>query len=173
MKFLPQFKRQVQLDENVVEDDPGNGKALYIVGLFFTILVTVISIIMLFLRWNYTSQVISEPTKLITKPEEESPRKTVMEPGEWTIEVLNASGIRGEAKRVGDSMGQKGYVVTRVGNTTTKDKGVQLLYVQEKYLDKKDMLISSLAEILPQIRYEGVLDETTPSARLILTPPGL
>jgi hypothetical protein len=83
------------------------------------------------------------------------------------FEILNASGIAGQAGKTQLIVEKLGYKVTTVGNANSRETGMKLL-LKSNLVDQKDTILSTLQKEFPKITYEGVFDSETVTARIIV-----
>lgn len=97
----------------------------------------------------------------------QAPKKT-LERSEWSIEVLNGSGVPGTAKRIADQLTALGYQVVKTGNAGSSDYASTEVIVKNELLDKVDLLITDLKDVIKIASQSGDLKDSTASARIIL-----
>lgn len=87
---------------------------------------------------------------------------------EWTLEVLNGSEISGLAKKVADQIKALGYQVVKVGNADKSNYQSSQIIVKKEVLDKIDLVIADLKDIVKIATVSADLQIATASARIIL-----
>src|SRR3989338_442304 len=87
---------------------------------------------------------------------------------DWSFEVLNGSGVTGEAKRVADEIKVAGYEVVKTGNADKSSYLQTEILVKEELLEKIDLVISDLKDIIKIASVAVELTEGTASARIII-----
>lgn len=107
------------------------------------------------------------PTETPAPKPTEAPKKT-LERSEWSIEVLNGSGVPGTAKKIADQLIALGYQVVKTGNADSSDYASTEIIVKNELLDKVDLLITDLKDVIKIASQSGDLKDSTASARIIL-----
>lgn len=87
---------------------------------------------------------------------------------DWSFEVLNGSGVTGLAKKIADQLKEMGYQVIKIGNADKNDYPKTLISVREDLVDKIDLVIADLKDVIKIASVAGNLEEGTVSARIIL-----
>ncbi len=94
--------------------------------------------------------------------------KPELDRAQWSLEVLNGSGISGQAKKVADAIKELGYVVTKSGNADKQTYEESQIFVTEDLKEKVNLLITDLKDVIRIATIAGILKESTPSARIII-----
>lgn len=87
---------------------------------------------------------------------------------ELSFEVLNGSGVKGEAKRVADLLIELGYKVTKTGNADKDDYAQSELIIGSSLEDKANLIVADLKDIIRIASVSATLKESTPSGRIII-----
>lgn len=85
----------------------------------------------------------------------------------FTFEILNASGISGQAVKTQTIFEDLGYTVSSIGNANSIETGMKLL-LSEKLVNQKDLLLADLVKEFPTLIYSGVFASDTVNARIII-----
>lgn len=112
-----------------------------------------------------------KPTKsTLVLPDEKKQvvKKPVLNKSDWNFEVLNGSGIPGEAKKAAEKLQSDGYNVIIVGNAEQADYEGTQVFIESDKTESKDLLITDLTGIFPGASYSGELTDSTASARIII-----
>lgn len=86
---------------------------------------------------------------------------------EWSFEVLNGSGKSGFAKSISGSLKELDYQVVKIGNADKSSAKTQIL-VKKELLEKTDLIIADLKDIIKIATISGELEDSTASARIII-----
>ncbi len=170
-KDTPLKIEKIQTQPEEIPAVEKSGKALFIFGSILSVLffLATIALAVLYFKTQKNSlpvqSVLPTPTILITAP----PKPNFLN-SEITFEVLNASGVQGQAAKYGKQITEAGYSVKNLGNASGKLKGLTVLLSKE--LDpQKDSLMLDLIKIFPTASYSGTLTDSTYMARLIIGNP--
>lgn len=87
---------------------------------------------------------------------------------QWSFEVLNGSGVSGEAKRVAEALKELGYVVTKTGNADKDTYEQSQIIIQKSLEDKINLVIADIKDIIRIASISATLSESTPSGRIII-----
>lgn len=87
---------------------------------------------------------------------------------EWTLEVLNGSGITGAAGKTAEKLTSLGYTVVKIGNADNNDYEETQLLVTKSMLPNGNLLLEDIKKIIHVATISGELKNSTASARLIL-----
>lgn len=99
---------------------------------------------------------------------EPTPTPETLNRSEWSFEVLNGSGVIGEARRIAEALRNLGYQVVRVGNADRSDYQKHQFIVQKDLEDKVDKVIVDIKDVITIASVAGQLKDSTASARIIL-----
>lgn len=97
-----------------------------------------------------------------------TPTPQALNRSEWSLEVLNGSGVTGVAKKLADQLKELGYQVSKVGNADRDDYETNQLYVREDLADEIDAVVLDIKDIIKIASIAGKLKDSTPSARIII-----
>ncbi len=97
-----------------------------------------------------------------------TPTPQAVNRSDWSFEVLNGSGVTGEAKRIADALKELGYQVVKVGNADRSDYTQSEFFVQEDLTDKVDQVVVDIKDIIKIASISGELKDSTASARIII-----
>ena len=156
----------VQVVEEEAPPQEKKGVALFIFGSIFCLLVFagVVTLAVLYLKLpqlKSESPIATAPTPVIT----EAPK--VLKNSEITFEVLNASGIGGQAAKYKKQLETLGYTVSSIGNSNSNKTGLAI-YTVNTLDDQRNILIADLKKEFPTATYSGVLTGSTTMVRLII-----
>ena len=142
------------------------GKFLFFLGTVFGlfILVGVLVLTIVYIKVSSPREIISEPVPTPTIAQIE---KMELKREEISFEVLNASGIKGQATKYKNSLEKLGYKVNLVGNKDGKYEGVSV-YIKSELDPKKELLMSDLKKEYPLANYLGELKDSANMVRLIV-----
>lgn len=94
--------------------------------------------------------------------------ETTFNRAEWSLEVLNGTGVTGAAKKLADKLAQLGYKIVKVGNADRSDYDKSQLFVLKERTDLKDLLLNDLNKEISIASVSGELKDSTASARIII-----
>lgn len=109
-----------------------------------------------------------QPTPSPTPTSEPLPTPSPLIKSDWSFEILNGSGVTGEAKKIADQIKDLGYIVVKTGNADKSDYSKTEILVKKEVLDKIDLVIADLKDIIKVASYGGELNDSTASARIII-----
>lgn len=87
---------------------------------------------------------------------------------DWSLEVLNGSGVSGLAKKVAEQLSDLGYPVVKTGNADKQTYKSTEILVRSDLKDKVELVIADLKDVVKIASVAGELEEGTSSARIIL-----
>lgn len=93
---------------------------------------------------------------------------------EWSFEVLNGSGVTGQAKKIADEIKALGYEVVKTGNADKSSYASTQILAKKELLEggvsgtKIDLVIADLKDVIKIASVAGELTEGTASARIII-----
>lgn len=90
---------------------------------------------------------------------------------DWSLEVLNGSGITGAAKKIADKLKDLGYPVIKVGNADKNNYEASQILVRKDLQDQIDLVLADIKDIVKIASSGGNLKDSTASARIILGKP--
>ncbi len=111
-------------------------------------------------------KVQSTPSPIPTS--EPSPIPSPLVKSDWSFEILNGSGVTGEAKKIADQIKELGYIVVKTGNADKNNYSKTEIFVKKDILDKIDLVIADLKDVIKVASYGGELNDSTASARIII-----
>lgn len=142
--------------------------------LFLILILLVIALIGsgLFLRERIKNLVkgdaVPSPSSISEATPSPSPTPDPLVRSEWSFEVLNGSGTSGLAKKVASSLEDLGYQVIKTGNADKSNYSKTEILVKKDQLEKIDLVIADLKDVIKIASVAGELDEGTASARIII-----
>lgn len=114
---------------------------------------------------------VTAPTPIPSPTESPAP---ILNRSDWSFEVLNGTGVTGEAKKVADKIKALGYPVVKTGNADKDNYTQTQILVKADLLNKVDLVIADLKDTIKIASIAGELGgasgtkEGTASARLII-----
>ena len=87
---------------------------------------------------------------------------------EISFEVLNGSGITGQAKKIADAIEELGYKVVKTGNADKQSYEESQIFVSEDLKEKIDLIVADLKDVIRIATVSGELKDSTPSAKIII-----
>lgn len=106
------------------------------------------------------------PTPSATPAPTQAPK--VLDRSQWSLEVLNGSGIAGEAKRLADKLIELGYPVVKTGNADKSTYETTQFLVKEEMQADVDLMVADIKDIIKIASMSGQLEDSTASARIII-----
>lgn len=94
--------------------------------------------------------------------------KPALNKADWSLEVLNGSGVSGLAKKIADKLKEMGYQVVKTGNADKDNYDKTQILVKKDLQDKVDLVIADLKDVIKIASVAGELKDSTASARIIL-----
>lgn len=170
-RMQPEAASAVYDEANAVEDtQEKSNKKLYIWGGAALSLIVILTIGF----FMFSSKEIKEeesPTAQVeatsTPQPTEAPKK-VLKREEWSLEVLNGSGVSGLAKKVADKLAALGYPVVKTGNADKDDYKDSLIFTTTDLKDKVELIIADIKDVIKIASFGGELKDSTASARIII-----
>lgn len=152
--------------ENPIPPIERKNKLLYILGslTFFLIIVT---LLIVFIATRYMPQ---KQIKTIVPAKQTTygiPTQVPLRKADITFEVLNGSGIRGNATKEAKILAGKGYTILEIGNADKTYQSSQL-YLAPVAIDYQNELLNEIRLDFPTATFSGELTGSTASARLII-----
>ena len=109
-----------------------------------------------------------QPTSTPSPTPHPTPTPNPLIRSDWSFEILNGSGVTGEAKKLADKLKDLGYPVVKSGNAD-KDNYLQTaVFVKKELEDKIDMVIFDIKDVIKIASIAGELKDSTASARIII-----
>jgi len=150
---------------------------LYYVGIIVSIIIVLTTAGLLFARLNLkgreTQEVVTKEEEVAfvatatpTESQEETRQVTQKNRDEITIEILNASGIAGQAGKNASIFEELGYLDISTGNS--EEANGNKFFVNPDYQDQLEILIKDIEEKLNITKVSGDLDDSEYMARIIL-----
>ena len=167
-----------EVEEGLTDEIPleQSNKRIYYIGMFLLIVVFIATAGVIYLRSktvvnqgeeSQKVQVVEDKEPVTTAaPQEETTSTTSLKRSEITLEILNGTGIPGEAGKVADTFKQLGYNIAGTGNAA-ETSGNKLL-VNPDYKDQIDALLSDVKKELDIAASSGDLDKKDVTAQIIL-----
>lgn len=110
---------------------------------------------------------ITPQSETSTPKPTEAPKKALNR-ADWSMEVLNGSGVSGAAKKIADKLKDLGYPIVKVGNADKDDYETSQILVSKTLQDKIDLVLADIKDIVKIASSSGDLKDSTASARIIL-----
>jgi hypothetical protein len=155
--------------ENNPEDLPQaekQNKSLFsigsVIGVIILLGVVILGVLYLKSPKKNPSVVDTTPSPMVTQ----APIASIAN-SEITFEVLNGSGVNGQAASYGKQLETLGYQVKLLGNAEGEPVGLSV-YTAESLISQKDTLMADLKKEFPTASYSGVLKDSTNMVRLII-----
>lgn len=118
------------------------------------------------------NQLLKGPTPQLTQTPaptaEPTPTPNLLVRLDWSFEVLNGSGVSGQAKKLADKLKSLGYPVVKSGNADKQTYETTELFVKKELQDKINIVIVDLKDIVKIASIAGELKDGTASARIII-----
>lgn len=141
-------------------------KFLYYLGILSLILIVLLLAVILFIfKKESQKEVIVEITPT---PQLSAPSPVPFKPSDWSVEILNGSGIAGSAAVAAEKLSAIGFIVTKTGNADRSNyQNIQVYLSADSQRFKEDFM-ESFNSVYPQASFAGSLDSSSPSARIII-----
>lgn len=112
---------------------------------------------------------VTTPTPAPTSVPTPSPTsQPVLNRSDWSLEILNGSGVTGVAKKLADKIQPLGYPVVKTGNADKDNYSQTQILVKKSLQDKVELIIADLKDIIKIASVAGELKDSTASARIII-----
>jgi len=167
----------LKIDTVIIDEDlpatEKSSKVQFILGSILTLLLIGASIFLAYLYYQSSqspapSSTTVTPAPTTTPAITPSPLPTPSIKNEdISFEILNATGISGQAAKYGKILEPKGYKINTLGNSDSKVPGLSI-YLSSKLNRQKDQLLSDLLLLLPNATYSGELTDSESLVRLII-----
>lgn len=105
---------------------------------------------------------------IATTTPQPTPAIEVLNRSEWSFEVLNGSGVTGEAKRIAGALGKLGYQVVKTGNADRDDYSQSQFFVRKDLEQDVNQVVVDIKDIIKIASISGELKDSTASARIII-----
>jgi len=143
-------------------------KNFFKLGIIILVIILIVTGVLFFFLFNSTSKKAPIETKKTTIEPTKAPEKAQINRSEWTLEVLNGSGVAGLAAKAAAKLTEQGYTVVKTGNADNQDYKKSELFVSENMQSKAQLLIDDLKDSYGFTEVKAVLKDSTASARIIL-----
>jgi hypothetical protein len=159
---------EVQMQSEELPEQEKRGKSLFILGsiIAVVILAGVIVLSYLYIKNSEQKAVVTQPSPTPTAIVSQSPQPKLIK-ANFKFEILNASGVSGQAGKTQTIVEGLGYTVSSIGNANSRETETKLL-LKSDLVDQKDLVLTDLQKTIPGIVYAGVFDSETATARIIL-----
>lgn len=114
---------------------------------------------------------VIQPTPSATSTPSPTPSpvsQPVLNRSDWSLEILNGSGVTGAARKVADKIQALGYPVTKTGNADKDNYSVTQILVKSDLQSQVELVVADLRDIIKIASVAGELKEGTASARIII-----
>jgi len=112
---------------------------------------------------------VTTPTPLPTPaPTSTSTSLSVLNRSDWSLEILNGSGVTGAAKKISDKVRTLGYPVVKTGNADKDSYSLSQILVKKELESQIELVIADLKDTIKISSVAGELKEGTASARVII-----
>lgn len=109
-----------------------------------------------------------QPTPTPSATLEPTPTPNPLIRSDWSLEVLNGSGVSGQAKKLADKLRELGYAVVKTGNADKDTYEISEILVKSDLQDKLDTVIVDLKDTIKIASIGGELKDSTASAQIII-----
>jgi len=160
---IERFKQPV-LEETPLQEK--HGRVLFVLGtLFGILLLSAVAALGYFYFTLKSASPVTAPSPIaqITA----APTPTVISNADITFEVLNGSGIAGQAAKYGQQLTTLGYKVATMGNAATPSTGLTV-QIAASLANQKDSLLAALQKAFPAASYSGILTDSSSLVRLTI-----
>ncbi len=121
-----------------------------------------------FYGWRFFNRNDVKPVQVNPAPQATPAPTRSLNRADWSFEVLNGSGITGEAKKVAETLTKLGYAVVKTGNADQSNYTENKLFVRADKNQDADLVLPDLKSDFNIASVSGELTEGTASARLII-----
>lgn len=163
---LNQFVRDNQPGYNLNPQNRGSSKKLITLILFILAIVVIGAGIYFMAGLGGSKKAAPTPTPSATA--EPTPTPKALNRSDWSMEVLNGSGVTGAAKKIADQLKALGYPVVKVGNADKDDYTSNQFFVKKGLEDSVNLVILDIKDIIKIASISGELKDSTASARIII-----
>lgn len=160
----------VEEQEDEEPQEKSNSKLFILGGVVLGIVIISSAALLIFSLTQPTQDTKEVKTEATSEPSQAP--KIALNRQDWSIEVLNGSGVAGVAKKTADQLIELGYQVIEVGNADKQTYKSNQLFVSQKMEDKADLLIADLKDTISIATVAGELKDSTASARIIIGAGG-
>lgn len=92
----------------------------------------------------------------------------VLNRSDWSLEILNGSGVTGAARKIADQVQILGYLVVKTGNADKDSYPLSQILVKKELESQVELVVADLKDIIKIASVAGELKEGTASARIII-----
>lgn len=141
---------------------------------FFVVLITLIVLLGAGFLFRDNIKSVLQPGSIEPTP---SPVAQITQPlpttpplvrSEWSLEILNGSGVAGLAKKIAVELEALGYPVVKTGNADKSSYLQTQIMVQKDLSEKVNLVIADIKDVVMIASQAGELKDSTASARIIL-----
>jgi len=154
-----------------LEEEPSSldkkNKNFFKLGIIVLIIILAITGIVFFFFFNSSSKTAPVEEKKTVEPTK-ALEKAQIDKSEWTLEVLNGSGVAGAAAKAAAKLTEQGYTVISTGNAGNQEYKKSELFVAENMQSKAQLLIDDLKDAYGLTEVKSILKDSTASAQIIL-----
>ena len=145
-------------------------KKIFIIGLFIAVVIITSTLSLGYLFLTNQSSKSNVVPEVVEEEKEPTPTPVKLVREDWTIEVLNGSGIAGAAKKMADKFEELGYTVVKTGNADNKDYETTEVFIssEEKSEGEAKLFLEDLDKEFGISDSSGNLSDSTASARIII-----
>lgn len=168
LESVPDISKDAPLKAESVDDDSDDtpklekkNKKIFIIGVLLAGVLLLSTVALGF--YFFGGQDTVEETAVEVEEAEEEPAPTLeiteLVREDWTIEVLNGSGVAGAAGELQEKLEDLGYEVLEVGNADNSDYEETEVYISSDMIDEADAFIEDLEEELDIVADPQELDD--------------
>lgn len=160
-------------DLNIPSKSKSNKKPIIFVAILILLL---IGGFLLFKNKGLVNEMVvgaPTPTPVPTETPQPTPTPQALIRADWSFEILNGSGVTGQAKKIADQIKDLGYSVIKTGNADKQTYTQTQIEVKSDFKDKIELVIADIKDILKVASYAGELKDSTASARIIIGKDGI
>ncbi|MDD5147772.1 MAG: LytR C-terminal domain-containing protein [Candidatus Daviesbacteria bacterium] len=92
----------------------------------------------------------------------------VLNRSDWSLEILNGSGVTGAARKIADQVQILGYLVVKTGNADKDSYPLSQILVKKELESQVELVVADLKDIIKIASVAGELKDGTASARIII-----
>lgn len=162
----PQAQKSPQTPELSALDI--QNKRLYFMGKIALVVIIAATGFVLWMYFKNPPQKQTVTTPVIVEMEPSQKEKTSFDRSEWTLEVLNGSGVAGTAGKMAKKLEALGYTISKIGNAARQNYTSSEIFISPEFSDQSEQIIADLENILESATVSGELTEGTASARLVI-----
>lgn len=136
------------------------------------LLLIIVVLILLVAGWYFMrNRNVAQPAPVATPVPTETPlpiNEPVFNRSDWSLEILNGSGVAGAAKKLADKIQAQGYPIVKTGNAEKDNYSQTQILVKISLQDQVELIIADLKDTIKIASVAGELKEGTASARIII-----